>query len=293
MSESKKPRRKAEDIPIPDRAAIEVYAAEVSADRRSAALSEAQDMVYDAWEKLTSHSRRVRARKAIAVSPLCADAHSLLASETMDSDEQRELYERAVLAGELAIGRKDFAELAGHFWLAFETRPYMRARQGLALMLAAMGDAPAAIAHFRAMLELNPGDNQGIRYLLLRCLLSLDDLPAIKSLLASHPEEGSTEWAYTNLLIAYRDGEGSRHTTQKRLHEALSANVYVPALLAERARPVFSDSGYLTIGGEEEASDYSIHHGRFWRETPGAIEWLVSAIATPSQPKRRPGKSVH
>ena len=38
-------------------------------------------------------------------------------------------------AGELALGPEGFEEYDGHFWGFLETRPYMRARHGLALAL--------------------------------------------------------------------------------------------------------------------------------------------------------------
>lgn len=63
----------------------------------------------------------------------------------------------------------------------------MRARHGLALTLLKLGEEGPAIEHFQAMLELNPGDNQGIRYLLLGSLLRRDDIPALKALLADSP----------------------------------------------------------------------------------------------------------
>jgi hypothetical protein len=47
----------------------------------------------------------------------------------------------------------------------------MRARHGLALSLLELGEEAAAVGHLHAMLKLNPGDNQGIRYLLLGSLL--------------------------------------------------------------------------------------------------------------------------
>ena len=52
----------------------------------------------------------------------------------------------------------------------------MRARAGLAAMLDALGDVEAAIGHYRDMLRLNPGDNQGIRYVLARCLMKNRDM---------------------------------------------------------------------------------------------------------------------
>ena len=59
-----------------------------------------------------------------------------------------------------------FKQYAGHFWGFLETRPYMRARAGLAGTLLKLGDIDGAVGHYRDMLKLNPNDNQGIRYVL-------------------------------------------------------------------------------------------------------------------------------
>jgi hypothetical protein len=49
----------------------------------------------------------------------------------------------------------------------------MRARQGLADCLWAMGQKQDSIAHSEALLDLNPSDNQGIRDVLLSRYLAL------------------------------------------------------------------------------------------------------------------------
>jgi hypothetical protein len=72
----------------------------------------------------------------------------------------------------LALGPRGFKEYAGHFWGFLETRPYMRARAGLAGTLLKLGDVDGALAHYRDMLKLNPNDDQGIRYVLAGCLIS-------------------------------------------------------------------------------------------------------------------------
>src|SRR3546814_12291790 len=69
------------------------------------------------------------------------------------------LYRQGVEAGERALG-DEFEGLSGHFWGFLQTRPYMRARAGLAITLWRLGDQQAAIDHYRAMLILNPNDNQ-------------------------------------------------------------------------------------------------------------------------------------
>jgi len=109
-------------------------------------LDEAQDLVYEAWE--SSPRRRIAlARQALALSPDCADALNILAEAERSPEARRRYYEEAVRAGERAIGAEAFEELTGHFWGVLETRPYMRARAGLATCLWELGEREAANAH--------------------------------------------------------------------------------------------------------------------------------------------------
>ena len=84
------------------------------------------------------------------------------------------LYEKGVAAGERAVGAEAFRRDEGHFWLVLETRPYMRARLGLAHVLWTLGRREEAVGHLQDLLRLNPGDNQGVRYTLAGFLLFLD-----------------------------------------------------------------------------------------------------------------------
>ena len=123
-----------------------------------------------------------------------------------------ELYEQGVAAGERALGPEEFEEYEGHFWGFLETRPYMRARAGLADSLWAAGRHREAAEHCREMLRLNPNDNQGIRYRLASMLLDLERHDELNELLKSYEEDGAAEWAYTRALLAFRregDSEGA------------------------------------------------------------------------------------
>ena len=233
------------------------------------------------------------ARKALGISPLCADAYNLLGAEAATITEARDLYARGLEAGELALGPEGFEEYDGHFWGFLETRPYMRARHGLALALLKLGEEEQAMGHFRAMLKLNPGDNQGIRYLLLGSLLRRDDIPTLKHLLADYADEWSAYWLYTRALVAYREGQGSTPATVKLLKDARSANEHVPAALAASKPPMLSGSDYVTVGGPDEAAEYVRECGAAWRKTPGAVEWLTTTAARGGQTKRRASKTAH
>ena len=108
-----------------------------SKKKSQVAFEEAQDLIYQAFE--TRGRRQLQlARKALEICPDCADAYVLLAERTSDVEKAHDLYLEGVLAGERALGKEFFKEEAGHFWDLIETRPYMRARQGLAQCLEAM-----------------------------------------------------------------------------------------------------------------------------------------------------------
>ena len=300
MPVSKKPRSKAAlrtsaktnaAAALPDRRAMESFLAALGGRRGDDATAKAQNVMYEAWERTTSRSRIALAHKALGISPLCADAYVLLAEEAARSTEEaRDYYAKGVEAGELALGPRGFKEYAGHFWGFLETRPYMRARAGLAGTLVQLGDVAGALAHYRNMLKLNPNDNQGIRYVLAGCLFRQDDGSALKELLAAH-EDGSAFWLYTRALMAFRES-GEDEQAAALVRDAWSANEHVPAILAGTKPPVISDNGYVTMGGPDEATYYVTECGPAWHRTPGAVTWLTKLAAT-LPPKQRTRATMH
>ena len=250
MPVSKRPRKKmatkALPMPratpaLPDRRAMENFLAAIGRQTRDDATARAQDIMYDAWEQPDPRKRIALAHKALDISPLCADAYVLLAEVAAGSaEEARDHFTKGVNAGELALGPEGFKEYAGHFWGFLETRPYMRARAGLAHTLLKLGDAEGAIGHFREMLRLNPNDNQGIRYSLAGCLLRRDEPAALNELLAEYADEGSAFWLYTRALMAFREGGPDDPKAMALAKDAWSANEHVPAILSRHQAPGFS-----------------------------------------------------
>jgi tetratricopeptide (TPR) repeat protein len=223
--------------------------------------------------------------------PLEAHLAFLLAEEAESIEEARDYYAKGVEAGELALGPEGFKQYAGHFWGFLETRPYMRARAGLASTRLQLGDVDGALTHYRDRLKLNPNDNQGIRYVLAGCLLRQDNDSALKELLAAH-EDGSAFWLYTQALVAFRESGGNDQRAATLVRDAWSANEHVPAILAGTKPPVTSDDGYVTMGGPDEATHYVTECGPAWHRTPGAVAWLTKLAATLA-PKRRTRATMH
>jgi tetratricopeptide (TPR) repeat protein len=277
---------------LPDRRAMEGVLSVIGGHRANDATAKAQEVMYEAWDQTNPHTRIALAQKALAISPLCADAYVLLAEEQAKSAaEALEYYRKGVDAGEQALGPKGFKEYVGHFWGFLETRPYMRARAGLAATLNALGELDAAISNYQDMLRLNPNDNQGIRYVLAVCLMRSGDTEALKKLLKQYEEDGSALWLYTQALVAFRENKAD-NKAEELAKKAWSANTYVPAALADTKKVKSSTSGYITMGGEDEAAHYVQEWGFEWLTTPGAVDWLTKVAAkTASTPTQR--RSMH
>src|SRR5215472_2687679 len=123
-------------------------------------LDQAHDILLRAYQEPDEQRRVQLAKGALAVCPDCADPYVLLAEHATGRKEALRLYEQGVAAGERALGAEAFQRDVGHFWGVLETRPYMRARLGLAHSLWTAGRRDEAVAHLQDMLRLNPGDNQ-------------------------------------------------------------------------------------------------------------------------------------
>ena len=299
MPVSKKRRRKKSNpqsskgtstrVALPDPRAMEAFMSAISGREADDAMAETQQVMYDAWNQTSSRVRVALAHKALAISPLCADAYVLLAEEEAKSvDEALEYYRKGVEVAEQALGTKGFKEYAGHFWGFLETRPYMRARAGLAATLYALGEVDAAISNYQDMLTLNPNDNQGIRYVLARCLMRKGDTDALKKLLKQFDEDGSALWLYTRALLAFRENEPSDKRGAELVKKAWKANSHIPAILVGTKKAKPSPNGYVTMGGEDEAAHYAEEWGFDWLTTPGAVDWLTRIVAemAPSRTER-------
>lgn len=237
------------------------------------ALERAQELVYQAMEAKEKKERVRLAIEAINVCKDCADAYVLLAEEAETPEEALDRYRQGVEAGERALGPDAFTEDVGHFWGLVETRPYMRAREGLADCLLLLGQWDAAIAHCRDMLRLNPNDNQGIRYRLLAALLGKSDIGSAEDLLDQFKDEASAAWQFTGALISFVQ-RGDNASARRRLREAMKHNPHVvPYLLGQRRMPRTLPE-MIGLGDKDEAVAYVAEFGSAWRDTPGAMEWL-------------------
>lgn len=270
------------DFPIPDRRAMERIVAQLTTDLgdgstgENPALEEAQQIMYDAWDEQKPARRIELAKKALKTSRNCADAYVLLAEEEAQTPRQAlNFYQMAVEAGRRALGEDFLADPdnIGYFWGILKTRPFMRAIEGLATVLWELGQREEAERHYRELLRLNPGDNQGIRYLLLNLLIDMGRDKQALALVKNNADDWSADMAYSAALLTFRE-QGDSPETLQALERAFKVNAHVPNYLTGRKRIPSERSDLITMGGEDEAVNYASAYLNHWRKTPGAVDWL-------------------
>src|SRR5262249_43087831 len=145
-----------------------------------------------------------------------------------------------------------FRKNAGQFWGLLETRPYMRARQGVAQMLWRLKHYEEAIEHYRELLRLNPNDNQGNRYALLDLLIQIERYEEAFDLLDQYRDEWSAVWLYSRALLEFQSHAASA-AAKRTLKQAVEENPFVPAYLMGQKRMPGRQVDYYGWGDESEA----------------------------------------
>jgi|SRR5579864_1260908 len=153
----KKPEKKKKPL-LPDRRGMESVMQQLVARIQGQAsddtpLGKAQALMYRTFDEPNEKKRIQLAKDALAICTDCADAYNLLAEHAPSRKERRRLYEQGMAAGERALGSEAFQRHVGHFWGILETRPYMRARLGLAHCLWSSGRREEAVQHLQDKLD--------------------------------------------------------------------------------------------------------------------------------------------
>jgi len=212
---------------------------------------QAQELAYRAEEAATPEEAVALLREALELDPRCVDALRQSAAFAPELGERINALEQTVQVGEASLGKEQFAELRGHFWGALETRPYMRARLELALALEEAGRVAEAISHYVALLELNPGDNQGVRDLLLPAHLRIGDSAAARRAIRAHAEGSFAVYSWGTVLerVLVDDIGGA----VRALSAARDDNPHVEDYFFGRQPPPSDPPAYFTPGEESEA----------------------------------------
>jgi tetratricopeptide (TPR) repeat protein len=259
--------------------------------RNVTALERAQDLVNDAMDA-TGRLRIKLARRALAISEDCADAWLVLADAAPTAEAALELYERGMQAGEAALGAERFESLRGAFGKHHDTQPYMQARLGLAQALTDLERHADAAAHYRALLDLDADDSEGVRYILLAQLLQEGSNDEAGRLLAEYGDDAQALWLFGRLLWRYRS-DGDAESTREAFAAAVRANSHVLKYLLDPDAMPDTDAESFELGSREEAAYIADALFDAFEASAGALEWLAAQTTRRRRSKGRPSRRVH
>ncbi len=234
----------------------------------------AQDLVWDAWELEYADDRIELALQALKLDENCADAYNLLAADKADNYlEILNYYLKAIKAGKKTLG-KEFEELKGEFWGFHQTRPYMRAMAGLAYTYLQSNQIQKAVDTWKEMLELNPNDNQGVRYPLITAILAVKKYKDAEKLINDYKDDGSATWLYSKAYLFFNQ-KNKKPLATKVLVKAMLFNPYVPLYIFSIREMPEEPPEYVSFGDENEAIAYVDSAIYLWGENKKALTWLA------------------
>lgn len=159
-------------------------------------------------------------------------------------------------------------------WGWLENRPFLRAYHSLGLQYMKNGNTEMALSVFRTIISLNPGDNQGVRALIVDCCLKLKRYKDVLTVCKDSQEDHMAETVYGHVLALF--ALKRMPSAEKALKQALDILPLVAEELvkARHTRPKNMREGHYTVGGADQAWYYWQDAGEYWVQVPGAIEFV-------------------
>jgi tetratricopeptide (TPR) repeat protein len=232
----------------------------------------AQELAYQALEADDIVEALRLAREATELDPDCTDAQRLMVSLLpMELDNRIQLMHEVVDRAERNLSDE---ENAGHFWGRVSTRPYMRAKQHLGELLAEAGRNEEAMAVFERMLDLNPTDNQGMRYPLLALYLATNQPTRATALLSRYPDEEGVLASFAWARVLERWLSGQLTEAEAALARARKVNPFVERYISGARQLPSKPPAYFRPGDESEAQVSAKELAVAWKSHPAFSEWL-------------------
>lgn len=221
----------------------------------------AQLMSYQAYEARTEKERQQLAKKAFQLDPENPDANLLMAEIAQNPDEKHKLYKKAMQS---ASNKSELEKEIDISWDYVLHRPLLRALFTYGAWLMTKGYYALASHPLGALLEVNPTDQQGARWLLASAFIRGGQWEDADDLLSDFPPEEYTAIDfYFDTIMDMHEGALDNHKLKKLKTEAVRWNPKVPELIKSGKDPGdFPRSLTLGSGSEDEAKFiYWLIHG--------------------------------
>lgn len=159
-------------------------------------------------------------------------------------------------------------------WGFVENRPFLRLYHSYGLQLLEQEETDDALEVFENLLGLSPNDNLGARALVVGCHFELKEPSGVLSVCRQFPNDAMEHLVYGKALALFQLGNAKQAETALKI--AIKCYPLIANELSnpKHRKPKRMDDKRVTLGGLDQAYVYWQDHGKYWKETPGAIEFL-------------------
>ena len=169
-------------------------------------------------------------------------------------------------------------------WGFIQNRPFLRLYHSYGLQLLKRDRVEEALQVFENLLALSPNDNLGARALVVGCHFALDEPDGVLSVCRQYPQDGMEHLVYGKALALFQLGKvkdaGIALGVAIRCYPLIVAEL----LKTKHRKPKGTNEGHITLGGPDQAYVYWQDHGQYWKETPGAIDFLRKRTSSEKSP---------
>jgi tetratricopeptide (TPR) repeat protein len=237
-------------------------------------VEKSEDLMYEAYDSDPIKGIKL-AEQALELNPENLMALNYIGDYESDDNKSIEIYKNAMEIGARQLGEDYFVKNRGHFWGLHITRPYMTARLNYANALFRMKKFDEAIKEYIQLINLNPNDNQGVRYILSGTLLFRKKYKTYYKLYQKYKNEGTTFWLFDYTLYLFAT-EGATLNSSLALYEANTANKFIIPYLTLQKKMKSKMDNYYAPGDENEAIYYILNSSEAWLKHPDSFQWLIS-----------------
>ncbi|WP_313890866.1 SEC-C metal-binding domain-containing protein [Psychrobacillus sp.] len=192
---------------------------------------ESQKYAYEAYTSKHGVYRQTSAKLANLYDPTNVDA-LLLMADYPEEGTPSELYEKAI-----EIGKNKFDSTFDSAWGYVPNRPYLRALFKYGLWQFSERNFKEAFKLFNELLQLNAGDNLGVRYPTVAALIALNRMEEAESLMDHYKESDNAFFSWFRWAIE-RKRNFFGQTTQEFFDLAKEDNAFVAKYYRDKVEPL-------------------------------------------------------
>lgn len=225
----------------------------------------------------------LQCNQLIDAEPLFIEPYSclaLIAAWDNNEEEGKLILEKGIETVLAIFPENFFADHNKLEWGWQENRPFLNCYADLGLYYLEYNFLENAQKILENILTMNPNDNQGIRDHLLNCYLKQEYLEEALNLCNKFNDDILPSTNYGKAFILYKLGRLKEAETQFISAMEYSPRVAKELLKTKHIKPKNYGKGPgILVGGQEEAYDYWLSYGHFWKSTPGIIPFIKNCVA--------------